>query len=150
MPAPTLSSSMDSLPQKEVPPQDSTPPEVRDAIHLQACEALALSDDWSSFSDPEPISDEDKESLLQQMQAFNPTDPTEWVLVSQIASLNWCGLRMIGKASSEDRRIGVRLLNSAQRAIDLLDRRRGRASQAIAVTYHFENGSKSVVQSRVG
>ena len=150
MPAPTLSPSMDSPPQPIPTPIDTTPPEVRDAIHLQACESLALSDDWSSFSDPEPISDDDKESLLKQMQAFNPTGPTEWVLVSQIASLNWCGMRMIGKASSEDRRIGVRLLNSAQRAIDLLDRRRGRATQNIAVTYNFKEGSKSVVQSRVG
>lgn len=146
----TPTPSMDSPPQNIPTPVDTTPPTVREEIYRQACESLTLAGYWSVLDEPDPISDEDKEALLRQMQAFNPTDATEWVLASQIAALNWCGLRMIGKDSSEDRRIGVRLLNSAQRAIDLLDRRRGRSSQNIAVTYNFEEGSKSVVQSRVG
>lgn len=99
----------------------------------QAANAIYKNDQY------DPISEEELEGITALMRGISPQDALETLYAAQIVACHMMGMRKLAESFNEDERLGLKLLQFSNVAMQHLDRKRNGGTQNIIVNYTSQN-----------
>lgn len=87
----------------------------------------------------DPVSREELEGITALMRGISPQDTLETLYAAQIVACHMLGMRKLTEQFPEDERLGLKLLQFSNEAMQQLDRKRNGGTQNIIVNYTNQN-----------